>query len=75
MILALALFTNQFYHVVSITFTALVINELLMVALEITTWHVYMIYSEIGTLIIYLLSMAILKSDFGNTTAPIIRKA
>ncbi|KAJ1327335.1 hypothetical protein BSLG_010677 [Batrachochytrium salamandrivorans] len=38
MMLAIWLFENEFVRVVSISFTALVFNELLMVALEITTW-------------------------------------
>lgn len=39
MIMSLVLFENEFLHIVSISFTALVLNELLMVALEITTWY------------------------------------
>jgi phospholipid-translocating ATPase len=65
MMLAIWLFEDEFIHVVSITFTALIFNELLMVALEITRWHVYMIYAEIITLAIYLASMTVLKTDFG----------
>ena len=38
MIMSLALFENEFLHIVSISFTALILNELFMVALEITTW-------------------------------------
>lgn len=38
MIMSLVLFENEFLHIVSISFTALVLNELIMVALEITTW-------------------------------------
>ena len=40
MIMSLALFENEFLNIVSISFTALVLNELIMVALEITTWYV-----------------------------------
>lgn len=40
MIVSLVLFENEFLHIVSISFTALVLNELIMVALEITTWYV-----------------------------------
>ena len=35
-----------------------------MVALEITTWHSYMILSEIVTLLIYCFSMAVLPEYF-----------
>jgi len=40
MIIALVLFENEFLNVVAITFTALIVNELIMVALEITIWCV-----------------------------------
>ncbi|KAJ1985409.1 putative aminophospholipid-translocase [Dimargaris verticillata] len=64
MMLAIWLFDTEFIHIVSISFTALIFNELLMVAFEIKTWHRYMIYSEIGSLLIYLGSIYFLKSDF-----------
>ena len=38
MIMSLILFENEFLNIVSISFTALVLNELIMVALEITIW-------------------------------------
>lgn len=38
MIMSLLLFETDFLNVVSISFTALILNELIMVALEITTW-------------------------------------
>ncbi|KIJ07873.1 hypothetical protein PAXINDRAFT_177648 [Paxillus involutus ATCC 200175] len=38
MIMSLVLFETEFLNIVSISFTALIINELIMVALEITTW-------------------------------------
>lgn len=38
MIMSLLLFENEFLNIVSISFTALVLNELIMVAVEITTW-------------------------------------
>lgn len=40
MIIALVLFENEFLNIVAISFTALILNELIMVALEITKWHV-----------------------------------
>ena len=42
MIMSLVLFENEFLNIVSISFTALILNELIMVALEITTWSVYL---------------------------------
>lgn len=40
MIAALFLFENEFLNIVAISFTALILNELIMVALEITIWYV-----------------------------------
>ncbi|KAI9673108.1 MAG: putative aminophospholipid-translocase [Trizodia sp. TS-e1964] len=40
-------------RMVSVSFTALVINELTMVAFEITTWHPVMIFSLLGTVLLY----------------------
>ncbi|KAF9172112.1 putative aminophospholipid-translocase [Mortierella sp. AD011] len=64
MILSIWLFENQFVNIVSISFTALVLNELLMVALEINTWHRLMIVSEVATLFIYIGSMVFLPTYF-----------
>ncbi|KAI8927668.1 hypothetical protein BC831DRAFT_451768 [Entophlyctis helioformis] len=64
MMLAIWLFEDEFVRVVSISFTALVFNELLMVALEISTWHPYMIYSQLGTVAVYVGSMWLLPSYF-----------
>lgn len=38
MMMSLILFENEFLNIVAISFTALVLNELIMVALEISTW-------------------------------------
>lgn len=38
MVLSLLLFESEFINIVAISFSALVVNELIMVALEITTW-------------------------------------
>jgi phospholipid-translocating ATPase len=67
MIMSLVLFENEFLHIVSISFTALVLNELIMVALEITTWHVYMVASEVVTLLVYIASIAFLPEYFDLT--------
>ena len=47
---ALWLFDEDFVHVVSITFSALILTELLMVALTIRTWHYLMIIAEVFSL-------------------------
>ncbi|KAI8996275.1 protein transporter [Trametes punicea] len=64
MIMSLVLFETEFLNIVSISFTALILNELIMVALEITTWHVYMVLSEVVTLFIYAISMTFLPEYF-----------
>ncbi|KAL4246411.1 Phospholipid-transporting ATPase [Abortiporus biennis] len=64
MIMSLVLFENEFLNIVAISFTALILNELIMVALEITTWHVYMVISEVVTLFFYAISMAFLQEYF-----------
>ena len=45
---------SDFTKMVAISFTALVLNELIMVALEINTWNKVMIITEVVTLLIYL---------------------
>lgn len=64
---ALLLFEDEFIHVVSISFTALILTELIMVALTIRTWHWLMIIAEFASLAIYILSLIILKDFFGKT--------
>jgi phospholipid-translocating ATPase len=63
MILCIYLFNDEFIRVVTITFTALILNELLMVALEISTWHYLMILAEFLSLISYAASFWILKNE------------
>ena len=64
---ALLLFRDEFIHVVSISFTALILTELIMVALTIRTWHWLMVLAEFLSLAIYILSLIILKDFFGKT--------
>ena len=56
---------EQEKRLISVSFTALVLNELVMVALEINTWHKYMIYAEVTTFIVYFLSIPFLGDYFG----------
>lgn len=62
---ALIMFEDEFIHIVAISFTALVLTELIMVALTIRTWHHIMILAEIFSLALYLLSLVVLKDYFG----------
>ena len=63
---ALLLFEDEFIHVVSISFTALILTELLMVALSIRTWHWLMVLAEFLSLAIYMAALVILKDFFGK---------
>ncbi|ELQ35794.1 phospholipid-transporting ATPase 1 [Pyricularia oryzae Y34] len=49
---------------VAVSFTVLVLNELLMVAIEITTWHPVMIVSIVGTFLVYMGSIPFLSGYF-----------
>lgn len=62
---ALLLFVDEFIHVVAISFTALVLTELIMVALTVRTWHYLIILAEILSLGFYVLSLIILRDSFG----------
>lgn len=62
---ALLLFESEFLHVVAISFTALILTELLMVALTIRTWHWLMVVAEFLSLGCYLASLAFLNEYFG----------
>jgi phospholipid-translocating ATPase len=53
-----------FRKMVSVSFTVLVMNELIMVAMEVTTWHWIMIASIVGTAGIYLGSIPLLTRYF-----------
>ncbi|KAL4235196.1 ATP synthase subunit 9 [Mactra antiquata] len=61
---AFLLFEDEFFHVVAITFTSLILTELLMVALTIRTWHWAMILAEIVSLAIYVASLIVLRNHF-----------
>ncbi|KAI5837824.1 P-type ATPase-like protein [Morchella snyderi] len=55
---------ENFERMVSVSFTVLILNELIMVALEITTWHAYMIFAEVGTAVLFFASMPLLGEYF-----------
>ncbi|KAI7869773.1 hypothetical protein BDF14DRAFT_1780690 [Spinellus fusiger] len=64
MMVSILLFEEEFIHIVSISFTALVLNELVMVALQIRTWHRVMAVSEVVTFFIYIGSMFLMPAYF-----------
>lgn len=51
-------------QLISVSFTALVLNELLMVAIAVTTWHPIMIFCIIGTALGYAASVPFLSEYF-----------
>ena len=63
---ALLLFEDEFIHVVAISFTALILTELVMVALTIRTWHPIMLLAELASILIYFLSLIVLRDFFGK---------
>lgn len=64
-ILAVVLFPeNNFTNIVTITFTALILTELLNIITEIDMFHWAMGISEVVTVVIYMVSMFTLKSYF-----------
>lgn len=59
--------TTDFKKMVAISFSSLVFNELIMVALEINTWNRMMIISELATLLLYVFSVPFLRDYFDLT--------
>ncbi|XP_052816784.1 probable phospholipid-transporting ATPase IIB [Mya arenaria] len=61
---AFLLFEDEFIHVVAITFTSLILTELIMVAMTIRTWHYLMVVAELGSLAVYIASLVVLRNYF-----------
>merc|ERR1719228_2215280 len=65
MLLSTLLFPGSVWlNIVAITFTALILSELLNVASEVHNWHPLMIMAEILSLYVYVYSMLILRQYF-----------
>lgn len=64
MLLTIFLFENSFLRIVSISFTALILTELLMVVLEVHKIKIWMILAELVSIIIYAVSIFLLQSYF-----------
>ena len=56
------LFEQRFVHVVGITFTALILTENLMVAVEVKRWHPFMLLAQVLTLLVYVGAIIALSS-------------
>jgi phospholipid-translocating ATPase len=54
---AVLLFEDEFIHIVSISFTALILTELIMIAFTVRTWHCAMVVAEVISLGVYLISV------------------
>lgn len=65
---ALLLFESEFVHIVAISFTSLILTELLMVALTIQTWHWLMIVGELLSLACYVASLVFLHEFIGKSS-------
>lgn len=65
---AMLLFESEFVHIVAISFTSLILTELLMVALTIQTWHWLMIVAELLSLASYIASLVFLHEFIGKLT-------
>lgn len=55
---------SAFPRMVSVSYTVLILNELIMVAVEITTWHPIMIFAILGTAAAYFGSVPFLSRYF-----------
>ena len=67
MAMSLVLLSEEFMKIVAISFTALVINELVMVAIEISSWKPVMVASEVISIILYFLTVTVIKTDIGKS--------
>lgn len=65
---ALVLFEDQLIHIVEISYTALILTELIMVALTVVTWHRLMVVAELVSLLMYTATLLVFNSYFGTCT-------
>ncbi|XP_073961977.1 LOW QUALITY PROTEIN: probable phospholipid-transporting ATPase IIB [Choristoneura fumiferana] len=61
---ALVLFEDQLIHIVEISYTALILTELIMVALTVDTWHRLMVVAELVSLLMYTATLLVFNSYF-----------
>lgn len=61
---ALVAFDSDFIHVVSISFSALIVTELIMVAMTVHTWHWAMLVAQALSLALYGASLLVLDKFF-----------
>ena len=63
---AMLLFNDELIHVISITFTAVILTELLMLLLIVKTWHWLMVVAELMSLSFYLITLILWPSYFDD---------
>ncbi|XP_065168811.1 probable phospholipid-transporting ATPase IIB isoform X2 [Atheta coriaria] len=63
---ALLLFEDEFIHIVAISFSSLILTELIMVALNIRTWHYLMVLAELFSLGVYAISLFLFHDYFDS---------
>lgn len=68
MLLSLYLFDNSYYNIVTITFTSLILAELLNVTTTLNKIHLIAVLSIACSLIVYLLTIIVLKKDINAST-------
>ncbi|XP_074605691.1 putative phospholipid-transporting ATPase IIA isoform X2 [Brevipalpus obovatus] len=61
---AMLLFNDELIHVVAITFTSVILTELLMLAFTVRTWHWLMVVAELTSLAFYVLTLVIFPQYF-----------
>lgn len=62
---ALLLFEEQLIHIVEISYSALILTELIMVALTVARWHRLMLAAELLSLSMYTATLLIFTGYFG----------
>jgi len=67
MLLAIALFEQKIIRIQSITFSALIMTELLMVCLEVSRFKIWMLLSVVLSMVIYIASIFLLPEYFDFT--------
>lgn len=63
---AMLLFNDELIHVISITFTAVILTELLMLLLIVKTWHWLMVVAELMSLSFYLITLILSPGYFDD---------
>lgn len=64
MLSTLYFFGYELLHMAAITFSALILNELIMIALEVHTWHFLMVVAECFSLLCSFISIVFFKEYF-----------